>query len=163
MKILGEKSLSAVIRIFLIILLVLCTLVILTGAVIVIKDLNFYINTNLGRSLLLMYISTIPAEVLIIQFIGIFKSLFLANIFDIKNLNRLKVAYLSSIIMGIIYMLNSIVIVIGYNKEFGWMTIYLILSMIITLVFLIFGIGLVVLSEIYRKAIQYKEENELTI
>ncbi len=163
MKILGEKSLSAVIRIFLIILLVLCTLVILTGAVIVIKDLNFYINTNLGRSLLLMYISTIPAEVLIIQFIGIFKSLKIANIFDIKNLNRLKVAYLSSIIMGIIYMLNSIVIVIGYNKEFGWMTIYLILSMIITLVFLIFGIGLVVLSEIYRKAIQYKEENELTI
>ena len=87
----------------------------------------------------------------------------MANIFDIKNLNRLKVAYLSSIIMGIIYMLNSIVIVIGYNKEFGWMTIYLILSMIITLVFLIFGIGLVVLSEIYRKAIQYKEENESTI
>ena len=56
MKILGEKSLSAVIRIFLIILLVLCTLVILTGAVIVIKDLNFYINTNLGRSLLLIFV-----------------------------------------------------------------------------------------------------------
>ncbi len=36
------------------------------------------------------------------------------------------------------------------------------LSSVIT-VFLIFGIGLVVLAEIYKKAIKYKEENELTI
>ena len=101
MKILGEKSLSAVIRIFLIILLVLCTLVILTGAVIVIKDLNFYINTNLGRSLLLMYISTIPAEVLIIQFIGIFKSLKIANIFDINiNTNFLISAVVAAVTVG---------------------------------------------------------------
>ena len=41
--------------------------------------------------------------------------------------------------------------------------IYLMLTYIIALVFLIFGIGLVVLAEIYKKAIQYKEENELTI
>ena len=37
------------------------------------------------------------------------------------------------------------------------------LTYILALVFLIFGIGLVVLTEIYKKAIKYKEENELTI
>ncbi len=37
------------------------------------------------------------------------------------------------------------------------------LMYVVTLVFLIFGVGLIVLSEIYKKAIKYKEENDLTI
>lgn len=34
---------------------------------------------------------------------------------------------------------------------------------VIATVFFFFGIGLLVLTEIYKKAIQFKEENELTI
>lgn len=41
--------------------------------------------------------------------------------------------------------------------------VYRILTSTVTLVFLIFGIGLVVLTEIYKKALKFKEENDLTI
>ena len=35
--------------------------------------------------------------------------------------------------------------------------------LILSGVFLIFGIGIKILNEIYKKAIKYKEENELTV
>ena len=41
--------------------------------------------------------------------------------------------------------------------------IYPLANVAISIIFLIFGIGLVVLKEIYRKAIEYKDENDLTI
>lgn len=64
--------------------------------------------------------------------------------------------------MGIMYLVNSIILFFSYDNE-NWIIIYMLLTYIITLVFLIFGVGLIVLSEIYKRAIKYKEENDLTI
>lgn len=64
--------------------------------------------------------------------------------------------------MGLMYLINSIILFFSTEEE-SWIVIYMLLTYIITLVFLIFGVGLIVLSEIYKRAIKYKEENDLTI
>ena len=126
------------------------------------KDFTFFKSTNTLKTLIILYLSSWPASVLISQFIGIFKSLENNNVFDKNNLKRLKVSYISSIIMGIMYLINSVILFLNNENE-NWMIIYMLLTYIITLVFLIFGVGLIVLSEIYKRAIKYKEENDLTI
>ena len=64
--------------------------------------------------------------------------------------------------MGLMYLINSIILFFSSEEE-SWIIIYMLLTYVITLVFLIFGVGLIVLSEIYKRAIKYKEENDLTI
>ena len=162
MKILGKKSLSTVIKVFLWILLTICLIVVILGGIVVINDFNFFNSSNTLRSLIILYLSSIPAAILITQFIGIFKSLENNDVFDKENLKRLRISYISSIVMGLMYLINSIMLFLSPEDE-NWVIIYMLLTYIITLVFLIFGIGLIVLSEIYKKAIKYKEENDLTI
>ena len=162
MKVLGKKSLSTLIKIFLWILFTVCLIVVILGGVILIKDFTFFKSTNTLKTLIILYLSSWPASVLISQFIGIFKSLENNNVFDKNNLKRLKISYISSIIMGIMYLINSVILFLNNENE-NWMIIYMLLTYIITLVFLIFGVGLIVLSEIYKRAIKYKEENDLTI
>lgn len=162
MKVLGKKSLSTLIKIFLWILFTVCLIVVILGGVILIKDFTFFKSTNTLKTLIILYLSSWPASILISQFIGIFKSLENNNAFDKNNLKRLKVSYISSIVMGLMYLINSVILFLNKENE-NWMIIYMLLTYIITLVFLIFGVGLIVLSEIYKRAIKYKEENDLTI
>ncbi len=162
MKILGKKSLSTVIKVFLWILLTICLIVVILGGIVVINDFNFFNSSNTLRSLIILYLSSIPAAILITQFIGIFKSLENNDVFDKENLKRLRISYISSIVMGLMYLINSIMLFLSPEDE-NWVIIYMLLTYIITLVFLIFGVGLIVLSEIYKRAIKYKEENDLTI
>ena len=163
MKVLGKNSLSSVITAFLIILLLLCIVVVISGGIIVIRNFNLLTSTNIARSLIVLYLSSIPAAVLIVQFLEIFRGLKKGDVFNNKNIKRLKISYFSSLIMGIMYLLNSSLLFFAYKQESQWIPLYLMLTYILALVFLIFGIGLVVLTEIYKKAIKYKEENELTI
>ena len=162
MKILGKKSLSSIIKIFLWILLIICLLVVLIGGIVVIKEFSYFNTDNTLRSLIILYLSSIPASILIIQFIGIFKSLENSKVFENQNVKRLKTSYITSIIMGIMYLVNSIMLFLSRAEE-NWEIVYMFLMYVVTLVFLIFGVGLIVLLEIYKKAIKYKEENDLTI
>ena len=162
MKILGKKSLSSIIKIFLWILLIICLLVVLIGGIVVIKEFSYFNKDNTLRSLIILYLSSIPASILIIQFIGIFKSLENSKVFENQNVKRLKTSYITSIIMGIMYLVNSIMLFLSRAEE-NWEIVYMFLMYVVTLVFLIFGVGLIVLLEIYKKAIKYKEENDLTI
>ena len=162
MKILGKRSLSSIIKMFLWILLIICLLVVTIGGIIAIKEFNYFNTNNTLRSLIILYLSSIPASILIVQFIGIFKSLENSKIFDNQNIKRLKISYITSIIMGIMYLVNSIMLFLSRAEE-NWEIVYMFLMYVVTLVFLIFGVGLIVLSEIYKRAIKYKEENDLTI
>ena len=162
MKILGKKSLSSIIKIFLWILLIICLLVVIIGGIVVIKEFSYFNTDNILRSLIILYLSSIPASILIIQFIGIFKSLENSKVFENQNVKRLKTSYITSITMGIMYLVNSIMLFLSRAEE-NWEIVYMFLMYVVTLVFLIFGVGLIVLSEIYKKAIKYKEENDLTI
>ena len=54
MKILGKKSLSTVIKIFLWILLTICLIVVILGGVVVISEFNFFNTTNTLRTLIVL-------------------------------------------------------------------------------------------------------------
>ncbi len=69
MKVLGKNSLSTVIKIFLWILLTICLIVVIIGGIVVIKDFNYFTETNTLKSLIILYLSSIPAAILIVQFI----------------------------------------------------------------------------------------------
>ena len=161
MKILGKKSLSSVITIFLKILLILCIAVIISGAYIIVKNIDLLASLTIFKTLLLIYLSSIPALILIIQFLKIFENLREEKVFIESNIKKLKISYITSIIIGIIFMINSIILF--FQTTDPNILVYRILTSTVTLVFLIFGIGLVVLTEIYKKALKFKEENDLTI
>ena len=161
MKILGKKSLSSVITIFLIIVLILCIAAIISGAYIIVKNIDLLASLTIFKTLLLIYLSSIPALILIIQFLKIFENLREEKVFIESNIKKLKISYITSIIIGIIFMINSMILF--FQTTDPNILVYRILTSTVTLVFLIFGIGLVVLTEIYKKALKFKEENDLTI
>ena len=133
MKILGKRSLSSIIKIFLWILLIICLLVVTIGGIIAIKEFNYFNTNNTLRSLIILYLSSIPASILIVQFIGIFKSLENSKIFDNQNIKRLKISYITSIIMGIMYLVNSIILFLSRADE-NWEIVYMLLMYVVTLV-----------------------------
>ncbi len=164
MKVLGRDSLSSIISIFLTILLIICIGILIGGAIFIANNWTGLTESNLNIILCGVYISGILSLIMIIEFLGIFKMLKNEKVFEMDNAKRLKVSYIISLIIGVLYSIISIML---FNVRFGNMEIlsYVLgfFSIIISMVFLVFGIGLVVLTEIYKKAIIYKEENELTI
>ena len=164
MKILGKKSLSSVVMIFLCVLLVLCIIAIVAGGIFVLSNLAFFTKDLLSITYILIYLSSIPALVMIIAFFFFFNTLKQENPFEKKNIKRLGISYLASIVIGVIYAINVLLIYLGVGiMQKGFFIIYPLANVAISIIFLIFGIGIVVLKEIYRKAIEYKDENDLTI
>ena len=86
------------------------------------------------------------------------------NIFSKAIEKRFLISVVSSIIIGIIYFINTLLIpseVVGL--EVTAIIVYVFFSVITAVIFLMFGIGLMILREIYKTAIKNKEENDLTI
>lgn len=79
-------------------------------------------------------------------------------------LNKVSV---SSIIIGILYLfvLIGASAVLGQYISFGVLSDILIkvLLIVFAIAFIILGIGIRVLNEIYKKAVDYKNENDFTI
>ena len=122
------------------------------------------INETLGSTVVCIYLSAIPALVMLYQFIKIFSSLEKEVVFSRTIENRFLVTSICSIIIGIIYGINVIVMP---NKiaqfEYSAIIAYVFFSIVTAMIFLILGIGLIVLKSIYKTAIENKEENDLTI
>ena len=98
------------------------------------------------------------------QFIKIFGQLEKENIFSKAIEKRFLISAVSSIIIGIIYFINTLLIpseIVGL--EVTEIIVYVFFSVITAVIFLMFGIGLMILREIYKAAIENKEENDLTI
>ena len=169
MKITGNRSISSMIKIFLIILFAICIASVITVPIIVenqgigsLKQMIF--NGILGSTVVCIYLSAIPALVMLYQFIKIFSSLEKGEVFSRKIENRFLVTSICSIVIGIIYSINAITMP---NKiaqfEYSAIVTYMFFAVIVSMIFLILGIGLIVLKSIYRTAIENKEENDLTI
>ena len=164
MKILGKKSLSSIVLVFLCVLLALCIIAIVAGGIFVLCNLPFFTKDLLSVTYILIYLSAIPALVMIIAFLQIFNTLKQENPFEKKNIKRLEISYIASIVIGAVYAINVLLIYLGVGIiQEGFFIIYPLANVAISIIFLIFGIGIVVLKEIYRKAIEYKDENDLTI
>lgn len=164
MKILGIKSLSSVVMLFLYMLLILCIVAIVAGGICILNDIAFFTKDLLNITYILIYLSSIPALVMIFAFLQIFNTLKQEKPFEKKNIKRLGISYMASIVIGVIYAVNVLIVYLGVGMmQERFFIIYPLANVAISVIFLIFGIGIVVLKEIYRKAIEYKDENDLTI
>lgn len=151
MKVTGKKSLSDFIEICLKIIFVVGILIYITLPFL----LNMYVEffnpvLNYTAALIILYVSGIPALIIVYEFIKIFKTLKLDNPFTEENVKGLKITSICSLIIAIVYIVGIFFIVSVFE-------------IIAIAIFIIAWLGTYVLAELLRKAIEYKEENDLTI
>ena len=85
-------------------------------------------------------------------------------LFSINNSKSLNIISNSCFIISVIYLIISILIIaIAKNLIDEFIYYILAFSIMLMIIFVVSGIGIKILNEIYKKAIEYKEENELTI
>lgn len=162
MKILGKRSLSSIIEKSLVILLILGIFVTISVGIWIILNWEKCMELILTKTIVIAYLSSFPVLVMVVEFIKIFQNLKNEKAFDKQNIKFLKVSYIASFIICAIYLINT-VILLSKTIWIDTFVVYPMLMAIVAIVFFFFGIGLIVLTEIYKKAIQFKEENELTI
>lgn len=171
MKILGENSLSSKVIIGLNVLSGIISIVDILVASIIVKIISHIImQENLYNNIfdLIVYtmiiITGIMALFIIFQFIKIFKNLKANVLFCQDNSKRLNIVSNSCFIISAIYLIIAILIfsiISNLNETF----IYYIsaFSIMFTVIFIISGVGIKILNEIYKKAIEYKEDSDFTI
>lgn len=171
MKILGEKSLSSKVIVGLNILFAIISVTDIVVLGIIIKIINHIVmNENIQNNIfdLIVYIMIIItgliALFIIYQFIKIFKNLKNSILFCENNAKRLNLVSNSCFIISAFYLIIALFIASIMNNLNGEF-IYSIFafSVILIIIFVISGIGIKILNEIYKKAIEYKEENDFTI
>ncbi len=151
MKITGKNSLSNFIEICLKLIFIIGIIIYITLPIL----LNIYIeifNPVLNKipALIILYLSGIPALIIVYKFIKIFNKLKNDTPFIEENVKSLKAISICSLIISIEYII-------------GMFFIISIFEIILIAVFIIIWLGAYILSELLRKAIEYKEENDLTI
>lgn len=151
MKVTGKNSLSTFIEICLKIIFVVGILIYITLPIL----LNWYVEIfnpilNYAAALIILYASGIPALIIVYKFIKIFKTLKQDNPFTLENVRHLNVISICSLIISIEYVIGIFFIVSVFE-------------IILIAVFIIVWLGAYILAELLRKAVEYKEENDLTI
>lgn len=155
MQILGKKGLGEYLKKILQICLVLGVIVSITLPFIL-KNYNF----NLILSMIIIYPHSFLLALIANNFIKTFDSLEKSNPFCFENVSILKQTGYISLIQSFFWMLDFIVLLL-WNKEMD-----IAKGLIIAFMFLLFigvAIALFILSELFKKATEYKKENELTI
>jgi hypothetical protein len=151
MKITGKKSLSSLIEI--------CLKIIMIIGIIIVLGLPFFLQKyaewmhpqiEYYPSLAILYASGIPALIIVYRFIKIFHTLKEDNPFNMENVKNLKVISNCSLLIMLEYMV-------------GIFFITSVFAIVIIGVFAVVWLGCYILAELLKKAIDYKEENELTI
>lgn len=171
MKILGEKSLSSKVIVGLKGLFTIISVIDIAVFTVIIKIIKHIVrNENMQSNIFdlnlyaMMLLSGIIALFMIYQFIKIFNNLKNNDLFSTDSSNRLNIVKNSCFLISVVYCIIAILIFIIMNKmteEF--IHFMFVLSAILAIVFVVFGIGMKILNEIYKKAIEYKEENDLII
>ena len=151
MKVTGKKSLSNFIEIGLKILFVVGIIIYLTLPILLNKYVEIFNPIlNYTVALVVLYISGIPALIIIYAFIKMFETLKNDNPFVRENVTYLKIVSVCSLLISIIYII-------------GMFFIVSIFEIVAIAIFIIAFLGTYVLAELLRRAIEYKEENDLTI
>jgi len=67
-------------------------------------------------------------------------------------------------VISTIYFITVVFVIATITKYFQEFIYYILFSLtILAIIFVVAGIGIKILNEIYKKAIEYKEENDFTI
>lgn len=179
MKILGEKSLSSKVEkglqvLFWIIALVDIAFAAISSISLFIEYSSVSMRVNYLPKIILMtvissiYLLTgIVALFIIKKFINIFKNLKENKVFEKENATYLYQVSKLSIAIACLYTIVFIgaIFILGRYISFEKLSNILIqmILLIFAVGFFVFGIGIKILSEIYVKAMEYKEENDFTI
>lgn len=171
MKILGEKSLSSKVIIGLSVLFTIISFIDVYVLILIAKSTRDVImNVNLQENTFnlnlfsMIIVTGIIALFIIYQFIKIFENLKRNILFSTDNLKRLSTISKSCFIISAIYLIISILIIILIKDIIADLISYILaFSIMLMIIFAVSGIGIKILNEIYKKAIEYKEENDLTI
>ena len=171
MKILGEKSLSSKVIIGLSVLFTIISFIDVFVLTLIAKSIrDVIINVNLQENTFnlnlfsMIIVTGIIALFIIYQFIKIFENLKRNILFSTDNLKRLSTISKSCFIISAIYLIISILIIILIKDIIADLISYILaFSIMLMIIFAVSGIGIKILNEIYKKAIEYKEENDLTI
>ena len=171
MKIIGEKSLSSKVIVGLNILFAIISIIDIVVLSIIIKVVGHIVmkeniqNNIFDFTLWIMIIMTgLIALFVIYQFIKIFKNLKSNILFCENNAKRLNIISSSCFVISAIYLIIAILIFIIMSDLIGEFIYYIFaFSIILMVIFNVSGIGIKILNEIYKKAIEYKEENDFTI
>lgn len=151
MKITGKNSISTIIGMCIKLIFVLGSIITITLPFLLKKYVEIFNPVlNYNAALIILYVSSIPALIIVYQFIKIFGTLSKDDPFIMENVKSLKMISICSIIIAIEHMIGIFFIVSVFE-------------IILIAVFIIAWLGGYILAELLRKAIEYKEENELTI
>ena len=170
MKILGKNSLSSKVLVGLYGLFALITLIDIGVFAIIFKTVRDILN-NTGIEAWFDFIlftivifTGLMALFIIIQFMKIFQNLKNNVLFCKENIKSLSNVSYSCLFMAVLYFIISILIFCMLQKLTQGFVFYIpTFSITFTILFFVFGIGIKILNEIYKKAIEYKEENDYTI
>jgi hypothetical protein len=153
MDILGKKGLSGYVKILLDLVFVggIC---IYLGLPIILKwyfsILQNHSSDNYYFLLMFMYFTGFFCIWIVFEICKIFKTLDRKNPFMIDNVISLKRMSLAAFIIAAAYIVKII-----FYITF--------LTIIITMIFIIAGLFLLIIAEIFKQAVEFKEENDLTI
>lgn len=155
MKIFGKNGIGNILKILLQVSMIVGIIIL-----ILLYWLVGEFNLHFDLFVLLIYPCGINFLYLVYQFIGLFDSLKVNNPFCLDNVKRMKNGMISSYIISILIFIALLFSVFLYN--------YYSLQLKVALFFmgiLFFGVGiaLYILSELFKEATTYKEENDLTI
>lgn len=151
MKVTGKKSLGTLIEI--------CLKLVMAVGIVIVIGLPFFLEKYRAwmhpqieyyPTLAILYLSGIPALIIVYRFIKIFHTLGKNNPFCMENVKHLKVISICAFII----MLEFAVGIFFITSVF---------AIVIIGVFAVTWLGSYILSELLKEAIKYKEENELTI
>lgn len=154
MKIIGERSLASFVKLLL-------DLIFLGGIAIFLtlpKSLGWYLSymyNHVGREiylflLVLLYITGLLAILIVYEIRKIFLTLKRKNPFMMDNVKSLKHMGIYAFLIAFFYTLK-----IFFFNSF--------LTIIIVMIFIIAGFFSIVLGEVFRQAVEAKEENDFTI
>lgn len=111
-------------------------------------------------SMFVIYPNGLLMILIALEFVKLFKSLEDNNPFNFNNVKILKNTAVMSLIMSILWFMDLLfmLFIIGNNH-----VNYIIVLIFLTGLFFGVSIALYILSELFRQATNYKQENDLTI
>ena len=167
MKILGSNSLSSKVLIGLkfVILFTVIAMIFITSVLIKdIRDMTLYGNQKLEETIIIsgVFIAGFVFIAMLMKLIKFFKNLKENKCFEEENTKLLKDISMLILIGSIIYCLIAILQII-FSDNYISIIVYNSFLWILTVIMFCLSVGMKIYIEIYKKAIEFKKENDFTI
>lgn len=155
MKISGNKGIANILKILLEIGMVIGVIFL-----IMLYWITKWLNLNFDWFIMMIYPCGIGFLLLIYQLIGLLNALKMNTPFCYDNVQKMKKGMLLSYFISVFILLALLATVFFYDYYSLQLQVALVVMIVL---FIAIGIALYILSELFREATDYKEENDLTI